>query len=117
MKPIAIASWSLAAIMILLAGSLMSQTNFFTVTIDRPVNGSLGLDPQLPADGRYPGGTVVTVTAVPDSGYALDSVYYAVPGRFGQMYHEGIARDFKVVIDQNKRIGASFIEEAAVNHL
>jgi acetyl esterase/lipase len=40
-----------------------------------------------------------------------------VPGRFGQMYHEGMTRDWKVTIDQDKRIGASFIEEAAVKDL
>src|SRR5262245_11390593 len=33
------------------------------------------------------------------------------------MYHEGMGRDFKVTIDQDKRIGASFIEEAAVKDL
>jgi acetyl esterase/lipase len=33
------------------------------------------------------------------------------------MYHEGMTREFKVTIDQDKRIGASFIEESAVNHI
>jgi acetyl esterase/lipase len=33
------------------------------------------------------------------------------------MYHEGMTRDFKVTIDQDKRIGASFIEESAVKDL
>ena len=32
-------------------------------------------------------------------------------------YHEGIEREFAVTIDQNKRIGASFIEERAVGHV
>ena len=35
----------------------------------------------------------------------------------GQMYHEGMAREFPVTIDRDKRIGASFIEEAAVRHV
>jgi hypothetical protein len=38
-------------------------------------------------------------------------------GQIWAMYHEGMMRDFKVTIDQNKRIGASFIEESAVSHI
>ncbi len=52
---------------------------------------------------------------MPDT--SLDSAWYSVPGRFGQMYHEGMTRDFKVTIDQDKRIGASFIEASAVKDL
>jgi len=89
----------------------------FTVTLVPPAHGKVQLTPPLPADGKYPAGTVVTVTATPDSGYALDSAWYSVPGRFGQMYHEGMAKDFKVTIDQDKRIGASFIEASAVKDL
>src|SRR6188768_1062005 len=89
----------------------------FTVTLVPPAHGKVALTPPLPADGKYPAGTVVTLTATPDAGYALDSAWYAVPGRFGQMYHEAMTRETKVTIDQNKRIGASFIEESAVSHL
>jgi acetyl esterase/lipase len=89
----------------------------YAVTLVPPVHGKVQLTPALPADGKYPKGTVVTVTTTPDPGYALDSAWYSVPGRFGQMYHEGATRDFKVTIDQDKRIGASFIEEAAVKDL
>jgi acetyl esterase/lipase len=89
----------------------------FTVTLVPPVHGRVQLTPALPADGKYPAGTVVTVTTTPDAGYTLDSAWYSVPGRFGQMYHEGMARDFKVTIDQDKRIGASFIEQSAVKDL
>jgi len=89
----------------------------FTVTLVPPAHGKVQLTPPLPADGKYPAGTVVTVTATPDSGYALDSAWYSVPGRFGQMYHEGMTKDFKVAIDQDKRIGASFIEASAVKDL
>ena len=96
---------------------LSAQDKSFTVTLVPPVHGKLQLIPALPADGKYPAGTVVTVTATPDSGYALDSAWYSVPGRFGQMYHEGMGRDFKVTIDQDKRVGASFIEASAVKDL
>ena len=94
-----------------------NPTGPYTVTVVPPVHGKVALNPALPAEGKYAKGTVVTVTATPDAGYALDSVWYSVPGRFGQMYHEGMTRDWKVTIDQDKRIGASFIEEAAVNDL
>jgi acetyl esterase/lipase len=95
----------------------LSAQESFTVTLVPPAHGKVQLTPPLPADGKYPAGTVVTVTATPDSGYALDSAWYSVPGRFGQMYHEGMTKDFKVTIDQDKRIGASFIEASAVKDL
>jgi len=98
-------------------GSLQAQANSFTVTLEPPSHGKVHLDPPLPADGKYAAGTVVTVKATPDAGYALDSAWYSIPGRFGQMYHEGMTGEFKVTIDQDKRIGASFIEASAVNHI
>jgi acetyl esterase len=99
------------------AASAQAQSASFTVTVVPPVHGAVQLVPALPADGKYPAGTVVTVKTTPDRGYVLDSAWYSVPGRFGQMYHEGMSRDFAVTIDRDKRIGASFIEEAAVNHI
>jgi acetyl esterase len=99
------------------AGGFEAQTNSFEVTIDPPVHGSLQVDPPLPEDGKYPAGTVATVRTIPDAGYVLDSAYYSVPGRYGQTYHEGMMREFKVTIDQDKHIGASFIEESAVDHI
>ena len=89
----------------------------YTVTLVPPGHGKVALTPALPADGKYAKGTVVTVTATPDPGYVLDSAWYSVPGRFGQMYHEGMGREFKVTIDRDLRIGGSFIEEAAVKDL
>jgi acetyl esterase len=94
-----------------------AQPASFTVTLVPPEHGKVQLVPALPADGKYAAGTVVTVKATPDSGYALDSAWYSVPGRFGQMYHEGMGPEFKVTIDRDKRIGASFIEASAVSHI
>lgn len=94
-----------------------AQDSSFTVTLVPPVHGKVQLAPPLPADGKYPAGTVLTITTTPDPGYVLDSAWYSVPGRFGQMYHEGMTRDFKVTIDRDKRVGASFIEESAVKDL
>lgn len=112
-----------AALALAPAASLHAQTQApantgpFTVTVVPPLHGKLQLSPALPADGTYPAGTIVTVTTTPDPGYALDSAWYSVPGRFGQMYHEGMTREFKVTIDRDKRIGASFIAAAAVKDL
>jgi acetyl esterase len=93
------------------------QTATYPVTLDTPLHGTVKVDPPLPADGKYPAGTVVTVTAVPDAGYAVDSAYYSAKGRFGQMFYESMASPFKVTIDQDKHLGASFIERAKVDHL
>ncbi|MFM1943302.1 MAG: Carboxylesterase NlhH [Verrucomicrobiota bacterium] len=89
----------------------------FTVTLDAPTNGKVTLEPPLPADGFYDAGTVVTVTAIPNPGYSVDSCYYSVPGRWGAMYHEGMLPNFQVTIDQAKHIGASFIESSEVDHI
>src|SRR5688500_1063205 len=113
----------LAALVFSPSASLDAQTQAqppagpFTVTVVPPVHGKLQLSPALPADSKYPAGTIVTVTTTPDPGYALDSAWYSVPGRFGQMYHEGMMPQFKVTIDRDKRIGASFIDAAAVKDL
>jgi acetyl esterase len=96
---------------------LQAQAAVFTVTLEPPVHGRLRLSPPLPVDGRYPAGTVVTLTPVPDNGYVVDSAWYSIPGRFGQMYHESMAPAFPVTIDEDKHIGASFIEAAAVSHI
>src|SRR4051794_39534172 len=113
MMPI-IRTLGLASLAFAFTGVLYAQTSSYTVTVVPPEHGKLQLTPPLPADGKYPGGTVVTLTTTPDTGYALDSAWYSVAGRFGQMYHEGMTRDYKVTIDQDKRVGASFVEESAV---
>jgi acetyl esterase len=94
-----------------------AQAVSYPVTVDKVANGTVKVDPPLPADGKYAAGTVVTVTAIPDAGYVLDSVYYSARGRFGQMFYESMASPFKVTIDQDEHLGASFIEKAKVDHL
>ncbi len=91
------------------AGSELQDTAY-TVIVDEPANGTITLNPALPEDGKYPEGTVVTVTAKPNQGYGLDAGYYSVSGRWGQMYTEFSTSTFEVTIDQDKHIGASFIE-------
>src|SRR4029453_13353250 len=98
-------------------GLLLAQDRAFTVTFVPPAHGKVQLTPPLPADGKYPAGTVVTVTTTPDPGYALDSAWYSVSGRFGQLYNEGRAPPFTVAMNQDKRSGASFIEASALKDL
>src|SRR5260221_6505190 len=101
--------------LLLAAGALpRAQAGSFTVTIEPPVHGKLTLTPSLPADGKYAAGTVVTVATAPDAGYALDSVWFSVPGRFGQAYHEATTRELKVTVDQNEHVGASFVDASVV---
>jgi acetyl esterase len=98
-----------------LSGTAFAQT--FKTISDKPVNGTVILEPALPADGNYPKGTVVTVTATPDPGFVLDAVYYSEKGQWGQMYFESMTNVFKVTIDKEKHLGASFIEKSAIENI
>jgi acetyl esterase len=119
MKPNTIRSLAMTALLsaALLPGASSAGAQSFAVQIDEPSHGKLTLSPVLPADGKYASGTVVTVATVPEAGYALDSGYYSVSGRWGQMYHESMTPEFQVTIDSDKHIGASFIEASAVDHI
>jgi len=86
----------------------------FIVTVDKVENGSITLEPPLPEDGKVLAGSVLTIKASPAPGYALDSGYYSAPGMFGRMYYESMSPVFTVTVDQNKSLGASFIETKAL---
>jgi hypothetical protein len=86
----------------------------FTVTLDRVENGSVKVEPPLPQDGKVKEGTVLKVTATPAAGYAFDSGYYAQPGMWGKMFYESMTSTFEVTINRDKAIGASFIEQEAL---
>jgi len=64
-----------------------TKGSFFKVTVDTPENGNIKLEPAVAADGQVAAGTVIRVTASPDQGYAFDSGYYAMPGRWGKMFY------------------------------
>ena len=98
-------------------GQQLFRADSFSVTLDPVENGSLELEPPLPEDGRYKAGTIVTAKAWVDVGYELDSIYYSVPGRWGAMYHESLIPEFKITIDQDKHIGASFINSEELAHV
>lgn len=92
-----------------------SQDSKFSVTVDEPINGSVTLAPTLPADGMYDEGTVVTLTATPDAGYVTDAVYYSTQGQWGAMYYDSPrVSSLEVTIDEDKNVGAYFVEESLV---
>jgi acetyl esterase/lipase len=105
----------LAVVALLLAatGSLCAQDSSFTVTVVPPLHGKVQLTPPLPADGKYAAGAVVTLTATPDSGYTLDSTWYQGRG----MAIESPNLVYKITVDQDRRVGASFIAESAVKDI
>ena len=94
-----------------------SAAQAYAVTLDPPAHGKYWIKPALPADGKLPVGTVLTVTAQPDAGYTFDSGYYTTPGPWGAMYHESMTPTFTVTVKQDMRIGASFVEKAAIAHV
>ncbi|WP_319231495.1 alpha/beta hydrolase [Draconibacterium orientale] len=98
------------------SGILQAQ-NTFSVSVNEVKNGKIKVEPAIPDDGKVPKGTVLTLTAEPDKNYALDAVYYSVTGMWGDMYLECMTSPYEVVINQNTKLGASFIEKEEVDHL
>ena len=98
-----------------LSGMVSIHAQTVNTIIDKAVNGTFTLAPPLPADGKYPTGTIVTVTATPAEGYVLDATYYSEKGRWGQMYFESMSPVFMVTIDKEKHLGASFIKASEVD--
>ncbi|MFC1781065.1 alpha/beta hydrolase fold domain-containing protein [Planctomycetota bacterium] len=86
-----------------------SQDGKFTVTIVEPENGTITTNPPIPDDGLVSEGTVISVTATPHDGFALDSCYLA-----GRTNIEFMTPQIQITIDQNRTIGASFIEKDAL---
>ena len=103
--------FSALAALVLLGAPSHGEEASFTLTVKEPVNGTLSLDPALPEDGKVAKGTTVRATATPAPGYALDSLYYSVPGRWGPMYIESMVPTLEVTVDQDKTIGALFLPE------
>lgn len=97
-----------------LAHATPAVTNF-TVTIESPAHGTMFIRPPVPADGKVPAGTVLSVKISPDLGYAIDSGYCTGPAPWSPAYYEFFAPEFHVTIDQDRKVGASFIEKKALN--
>ncbi len=109
-------SYLFVILLFLSSGFAYSQT-MYKVEVDEVLNGKIKIEPAIPASGDVAEGTVFTVTATPDNGYTLDAGYSSVKGMWGASYIETMSSPFKVVIDQDKHIGASFIEKSEVDHL
>jgi acetyl esterase/lipase len=97
-----------------LSGTISIMAQSVNIIIDKPVNGTFTVNPPLPADGKYPSGSIITVKAIPSEGYVLDAGYYSEKGRWGQMYFESMTPEFKVKADREKHIGASFMKASEV---
>jgi acetyl esterase/lipase len=108
-----VAACILASSQFLFAQSSTPKTSF-EVTVIKPVNGSISIEPPIPADGKVAAGTVLNITAKPAKGYALDSGFYTGVGPWFPAYFESPTSRFQVVVDQNRQIGGSFIEQKAL---
>ena len=100
--------------MLMFISSITFSQTTYTVTVDDVVNGKIKVEPAIPADGNVAEGTVLKITATPDKGFALDAGYYSGRGRWGSMYYESMESPFEVVVNENMRVGASFIESSEV---
>jgi hypothetical protein len=75
----------------------------YSVTVQPATGGSVTLSPP---GGVYAAGTLVTVTAVPTSGYRFGSWSGAL---------SGTSNPTSLVVDANKTLGASFVRQYPVN--
>jgi acetyl esterase/lipase len=101
------------ALALLSRASFAEDTPMYTITVDQTENGSFTIEPPLPENKQVPAGTELTIKATPAAGYALDTIYYIGVGNQGRMYYENGLPEWKIKIDKNEHIGASFIEEKA----
>jgi len=92
------------------------KEEILTVTIKKPEHGNIKVSPSIPEDCKVASGTVITIKAKPDDGYILDSIYYYNPGEGRwRMYYESMDSVMNIKIERDKVIGASFIEEEALD--
>jgi acetyl esterase len=85
------------------------------VTLEAPQHGSLQVSPSLPADGTVATGTTLTLSAAADAGYALDSLYTAVPGMWGFAYNESMQPTLTVTVNQDTTLSALFLPAAELS--
>ena len=96
------------------AAQIKAPAKNFTVTIVSPAHGSMVIKPPVPADGKVPAGTVLSVKISPERGYAIDSGFCTGRAPWTPAYFEFFKSRFRVTIDQDREIGASFIEKKAL---
>ncbi len=97
---------------LLITTGLAAQDATYTITVNEPEHGTLVFEPALPDNEQLPAGTILQVTATADSGYAVDTVYGAVPGGFGVQYLESMERKLELTVDQDITVGALFLPES-----
>ena len=73
-----------AGLSLALVGSVRAQDKTLTVTLVPPVHGKVQLTRLFRPMANTPPARSSRSTATPDPGYALDSAWYSVPGRFGR---------------------------------
>lgn len=95
-----------------------SPAQTFTVTAVPAENGSYTINPKLPADGKVKAGTKLTVTAKPAAGYSLDAIYYRIKGgMWGTLDFENFTPTYKITVDKDMSIGATFVESSLVDNI
>lgn len=108
------------------------KEGYYKVELDKSIGGSFTVVPAIPEDGLVKAGTEFILTAVPDEGYILDSLYKMIwimeEYNYGY-YFESMETPYKAVIDPNDarfqtagpsnvyRLGASFIKESEVSEI
>lgn len=115
MRTISFLTFVLAVGMVVSPRAAEAPEGVFTVTVDPVENGSIKVEPAIPADGKVKAGTMLKVTATPAAGYAFDSGYFAQPGMWGRMFYEATTPTFEVTVNRDKAVGASFIEQKALD--
>ncbi len=111
----------LSGLLVLGTGSLCQASGSsekFTVSLVKAENGTYNITPSIPDDGNVAAGTVLTITAIPDSGYSLDCIYYTVQGgMWGTTSYEYFVPEARITVDQDMQVGAIFIESSLVENI
>ena len=91
---------------------------YFQVKKVPAVHGSYSVTPEIPADGKVPAGTVLTIKASPAAGYRLDAVFYTYKGgMWGTLSEERFVPEITVKVDKDMSVGATFVEASRVDNL
>lgn len=90
----------------------------FTVTLVPTENGAYTITPKIPADGKVPMGTVLTIKAKPAFSYSLDALYYTVKGgMWGTTSYESFAPKMKIKVNKDMKVGATFVPGSLVKNI
>lgn len=84
------------------------------VDIARVEHGVLSIKPDIKDNKSVEDGSMLTLEAKADKGYVLDSVYYAVKGDWGPLYHESLSGSLSFFVKEDVVVGAHFIKEEEI---